>query len=86
MDIQIKTKFNIGDNVYSCNKHSQFYNGAYIDLYCPSSNPYKVTGINILHRADGTKVYYTCYPNKEYSEEVLFNSLEEAQQWCDDYE
>lgn len=76
MDINIKTKYNIGDTVYI----PEFY-----EEFLPSK-PFKVTGVLINISTDITSIQYQLQSSvyeETVAEPQVFSTYEECTKWCD---
>lgn len=86
MDIQIKTKFDIGQEVYTCYKSVYFKDGDFVDTFVPDKEPRTIKSVTILKEAYHTNILYSFVNKNSCLEDMVFNTLEEAQKWCDKYE
>lgn len=86
MDIQVKTKFNIGQEVYVCNQTRHFIMGEYKTKFIPMNIPLVITQIMICVDAKHSSVQYHLFGNNNikysYSENLLFDSFEDVTEWC----
>lgn len=77
MNINVITKFNIGDTVYM---KEHYYDHWYI------SKAHKVTEINVVIRQDKTNILYTVQSEHKITthcpEDWLFVTSEEGAEWC----
>ena len=80
MQITLDTKFNIGDTVYM---KDHYYDHWY------ASKAHEVTEINVVIRQNKTTILYTVQSAHKITthcpEDWLFNTLEEAMQWCEEH-
>lgn len=81
MDINIKTKFNIGDKVYSFT----CYDGVHSAINCA----YEVVSAEI-HIGKTLAIYYDVLMTDllmvgSYAEDNLFATYEECVQWCNEH-
>ena len=84
MNINIETKFNIGDDVWIA---SYCY-----DTYYPSKHPFKVNEINIEVDSSQLIVYYWGTMEtvdwtdvSKYAESACFSTYEECTKWCEEH-
>lgn len=84
MNINVETKFNVGDEVWVAD---YFYDTVY-----PSKHTFKVSEINIEIDASQLIIYYwvtmdagDCKTIDKYSESVCFSTYEECTKWCDEH-
>lgn len=79
MDINIKTKYNIGDLVYTA--------GLYHELY-PISNPYIIKNILVNGNINKICINYEIEQNRcieRISESWLFPTYAECTKWCEEH-
>ena len=78
MDINIKTKYNIGDTVYIPECYEEFF----------PSKPFKVTGVLMKVSTNTTLIQYQLQSN-EYEETVaeqqVFSTYEDCTKWCNNH-
>lgn len=87
MEIKVNTKFNIGQEVYICYKDSYFINGEFKSVYVPDTNPKVINKIFIIQKTNTVHILYSCKDDiQQYTEDKVFETLEEAQKWCNNYE
>lgn len=76
MDIEVSTKFNIGDSVY----FPEFLYGEYY-----SSMQYIVRGVRLIFDADKMMIEYTVQcgdSTYDLIESMCFRSYDECKEWC----
>ena len=80
MNINIETKFNIGDTVYV----TEYYN----DIYYASKRRCIISHISIYANPNLVIAYNVIDKDldmmSEYSESMLFSTYEECKKWCDE--
>ena len=79
MNINISTKFNIGDTVYI----TEYYN----DIYYASKRRCEIRHISVDATPNMVVLYSVIDKDlgmiSEYAEHMLFSSYEECKTWCD---
>lgn len=79
MNINVKTKFNVGQEVFICTPEYHFKEGKHIVVYTPDPQPYRVTSIRIHTYNDYTSIYYRLDGHsKSFKEKWIHKTLEEA--------
>jgi len=77
MDINIQTKFNIGDKVW--------VPGLYYEWY-PMKNRYFITHIDIEIDSNDYQIFYIMKnennSGQRYPDRLCFDSYDECEQWC----
>lgn len=86
MDLSIKTKYNIGQEVYIPKKDIVFYKGSFINTLIPDTTPYKIVSIKIRIQSTLTIYYYLNNKQDAIIEDKVFESLESLEKYCDDSE
>lgn len=88
--MQINTKYNIGDEVFTYNTDFNFINGEYVNKLVPSETPFKISCIDIKcgRFQDDIDIVYsltseTNLRSRLCKENELFSSLSECQRYCD---
>lgn len=79
MDLNIKTKFYVGQEVFICKPEWPFVEGKFVLKYVPDPQPYRITSIRIHHYSDYTSIYYRLDGHqKSFKEKWIYSSVEEA--------
>lgn len=78
MDLNIKTKFDVGQTVYKCKPDTHFVEGKYVTEWIADETPQVVKSIRIHIYGDRISIYYRLegFP-KSFKEKHLYSSLEE---------
>lgn len=84
MNVNVKTKFNVGDEVW--------VSGYFHDTFFPSKHSLKISEINIEIDASQLIIYYLVTMDygglttiDKYSENACFSTYEECTKWCDEH-
>lgn len=78
MELNIKTKFDVGQKVYIYQKDIAFRDGDFISVYTPDPTPYQITSIRTHTYNDYQSIYYRLDGHKHsFREDKLFESLED---------
>ena len=78
MDINIKSKCDIGDSVYFADFYYEWI----------PSKPYKVSEICTMVDSSGTKIIYTISRDNDYmcrTEDGCFKNYADCLKWCEDH-
>lgn len=86
MEIKANTKFNIGQKVYTCHKSIYFKDGNFQNTFIPDKEPKVIDSITVLRKMSVLDIFYSFKGNLSCPETMVFNTLEEAEKWCDAYE
>ena len=83
MNLNIKTKFKVGQEVYICKPDWPFIEGKYVMKYIPDPQPYNITSIRVHVYDNYTSIYYRLdgHP-KSFKEKWVYESLDEATAAC----
>lgn len=78
MDLNIKTKFDVGQTVYKCKPDTHFVDGKYVTEWIEDETPYVVNSVRLHIHEDRISIYYRLdgFP-KSFKEKHLYSSLEE---------
>lgn len=78
MDLNIKTKFDVGQTVYKCKPDTHFVEGKYVTEWIADETPCVIESIRIRVYNDDISVKYRLvgFP-KSFREKHLYSSLEE---------
>lgn len=78
MDLNITTKFNVGQTVYKRKPAYRFIEGQNVIVWEPDETPYIVKSVRIHVHEEYTSVYYRLDGiQKSVKEKHLYSSLEE---------
>lgn len=84
MNINLTTKYDLGQKVYMCKTALDFSRGYFIDVMVPDSTPYTITSIRTHNYPGYASIYYRLDGKQEsYREDKLFRTMEEVQAYCD---
>jgi hypothetical protein len=79
MDLNIKTKFELGQEVFICRKEMVFKEGKYVKVYVPDPEPYHITSIRTHTYPEYQSIYYRLDGHQvSYPEKWVYASYEEA--------
>ena len=79
MNVNINTKYNIGDQVYLAQIYHEYY---------ANSEPYEIVGINVHMNEHAIKFTYNIEQGgviTTVSENLLFATYEECTKWCKEH-
>lgn len=83
MEINISTKFTVGQEVFICRPDWHFVEGKYVSNYIPDPQPYKITSVRVHVYNDYTSVYYRLDGHtKPFKEKWIHETVEEAEKAC----
>lgn len=81
MDLNIKTKFDVGQSVFILKKETVFKEGNFVSINIADPNAYIVTSIRTHTYKDYQSVYYRLDGHKHsFREDMVFASYDEAKQ------
>lgn len=86
MEIKVNTKFEIGQPVYVCRNTIRFSKGKFIKVTIPKETPIKIEGITILCTLKESVIFYNFRLSNgcliSYSQDEVFETLEDAKNMC----
>lgn len=77
MNINLKTKFNIGDSIYTFRKKYEWYMGEFQMVKHVNNNKYTITSIEVQILKDTKEIYYRC-TSKRILEDEAFATIDEC--------
>lgn len=80
--MKIKTKFNVGDLVYTFRSSYVFYDDVYENTILPIKGPVKITEILIKVTEDFIDVEYVLERYGRRMDSTVFSTYEEVEQYC----
>lgn len=79
MELNIQTKFNVGQEVFICKPEWPFVEGKYVLQYVPDPQPYRIISVRTHTYADYTSVYYRLDGHqKSFKENWIYATLDDA--------
>lgn len=77
MNITLKTKFNIGDSIYTFRNKYEWWNGQLQLVKYVNNNNYIITSIEVQILKDKQEIYYRC-TSKRILEDEAFATINEC--------